>query len=38
MLTHLWPGTSRAAARAAARRGFGGEITVAAGGVAVDLS
>jgi hypothetical protein len=38
MLTHLWPGTSRAAAVAAARLAFGGEITVAAGGVAVDLS
>jgi ribonuclease BN (tRNA processing enzyme) len=30
--------TSRAAALAAARPAFGGEITVAAGGVAVDLS
>jgi ribonuclease BN (tRNA processing enzyme) len=38
MLTHLWPGTSRAAALAAARPAFGGKITVAAGGVAVDLS
>jgi ribonuclease BN (tRNA processing enzyme) len=38
MLTHLWPGTSPEASLAAAAAGFGGEITVAGGGVAVDLS
>jgi ribonuclease BN (tRNA processing enzyme) len=37
MLTHLWPGTSPEASLAAAAAGYGGEITVAAGGVAADL-
>jgi ribonuclease BN (tRNA processing enzyme) len=37
LLTHLWPGTAPQAALDAARRAFGGEITVAAGGVTVDL-
>jgi ribonuclease BN (tRNA processing enzyme) len=38
ILTHLWPGTSRAAALAAARPAFAGDVTVAAGGVVVNLS
>jgi ribonuclease BN (tRNA processing enzyme) len=33
MLTHLWPGTDTAAAVAAARRGFAGEISVARPGI-----
>jgi ribonuclease BN (tRNA processing enzyme) len=37
LLTHLWPGTSPEAALAAAGSSFGGEIAVAAGGVAADL-
>jgi ribonuclease BN (tRNA processing enzyme) len=37
MLTHLWPGTAPEAALDAARRAFGGEIAVAAGGVSVYL-
>jgi ribonuclease BN (tRNA processing enzyme) len=38
LLTHLWPGTSPEAALAAAGASFGGEIAVATGGVAADLS
>ena len=37
ILTHLWPGTSHAAARSAAQSAFPGEIAVAAGGLAIDL-
>jgi ribonuclease BN (tRNA processing enzyme) len=37
ILTHLWPGTSHAAARSAAQAAFPGEIAVAAGGLAIDL-
>jgi ribonuclease BN (tRNA processing enzyme) len=37
VLTHLWPGTSPAAARAAAQSAFPGEIAVAAGGLVIDL-
>jgi ribonuclease BN (tRNA processing enzyme) len=33
MLTHLWPGTDPAAAVAAARRGFAGQISVARPGI-----
>ena len=38
MLTHLFPGTSPQAARAAAAAGYDGEISVAAAGLVVDLS
>jgi len=38
MLTHLMPGTDRAASRAAAARSYAGPIDVAVAGVAVDLS
>jgi ribonuclease BN (tRNA processing enzyme) len=38
LLTHLWPGSSREAALAAAGSAFGGDIAVAAGGVTADLS
>ncbi len=37
MLTHLWPGTDPHDAEQAARRGYGGTITVARAGVVVDL-
>ena len=37
MLTHLWPGTSPQAARAAAGAGYDGEISVATAGLVVDL-
>jgi len=37
MLTHLWPGSGPAAAAAAARRGYAGEIAVARGGIIIDL-
>ncbi|MFB9876783.1 MBL fold metallo-hydrolase [Planobispora siamensis] len=36
-LTHLWPGTDRAAARRAAAEGFGGPVDVAAVGQVIDL-
>lgn len=38
ILTHLWPGTDPAAARAAASEGFPGEIAVATAGLALQLS
>jgi ribonuclease BN (tRNA processing enzyme) len=38
LLTHLMPGTDRAASRAAAARSYAGPIDVAVAGVAVDLS
>jgi ribonuclease BN (tRNA processing enzyme) len=37
MLTHLWPGTSRAAARAAAEHSFAGPVEVASPELTVDL-
>jgi ribonuclease BN (tRNA processing enzyme) len=37
MLTHLLPGTDPGRARDAARRAYGGDLTVATGGVVVDL-
>jgi ribonuclease BN (tRNA processing enzyme) len=37
LLTHLQPGADRAAAEAAARRGYGGEVAVATGGLVADL-
>jgi ribonuclease BN (tRNA processing enzyme) len=37
MLTHLWPGTNRRAAEQAARRAYGGTVTVAQWGISVDL-
>lgn len=37
VLTHLWPGTDPLAAVAAANRGYGGEITIASGGVTIEL-
>ena len=37
VLTHLWPGTDPSATVAAASRGYGGEITIASGGVVIDL-
>ena len=37
MLTHLLPGTSPQAARAAAAAGYHGEISVAAAGLVADL-
>jgi len=37
VLTHLWPGTDRVAARAAAGEGYDGEVGVAAGGLVLDL-
>ncbi|MGV9211819.1 MBL fold metallo-hydrolase [Micromonospora sp. RB23] len=37
LLTHLWPGTDSAAAVAAARRAYGGPVTVARSGVVVEL-
>jgi ribonuclease BN (tRNA processing enzyme) len=36
-LTHLWPGTSRDAARTAAAAGYHGQISVAAPGLSLDL-
>jgi len=38
MLTHLWPGSSPAAAQAAAASAYGGQISVAAPGTVVDLA
>jgi ribonuclease BN (tRNA processing enzyme) len=38
MLTHLWPGTSPAAAQAAAGSAYGGQIDIAAPGVILDLT
>jgi ribonuclease BN (tRNA processing enzyme) len=38
LLTHLMPGTDAAAARAAARRGFGGEVGVAEAGLVLSLT
>lgn len=38
LLTHLWPGTVAEVVEDAARRAYSGEITVARGGVVVDLS
>ncbi len=38
ILTHLWPGARPAAARAAARAGYDGEISVATAGQVVELS
>lgn len=38
VLTHLWPGTSRHAARTAAAAGYDGQISVAAPGLSLDLS
>jgi ribonuclease BN (tRNA processing enzyme) len=38
LLTHLWPGTDPAAARAAAGDGYRGEIGTAAADLALDLS
>jgi ribonuclease BN (tRNA processing enzyme) len=38
LLTHLWPGTDRAAARAAAGDAYDGEIDAAVAGLVVDLS
>jgi ribonuclease BN (tRNA processing enzyme) len=37
VLTHLWPGTDPIAAVAAAGRGYGGHITIASGGVTIEL-
>ena len=37
MLTHLWPGTDPAAARAAAAASYGGEISVATAGLVTDV-
>jgi ribonuclease BN (tRNA processing enzyme) len=37
VLTHLWPGTDRDAARDAAGQGYDGDIGVAEGGLVVDL-
>jgi ribonuclease BN (tRNA processing enzyme) len=37
VLTHLMPGTDPAAARAAARRGYHGEVSVASAGLALDV-
>jgi len=37
MLSHLMPGTDPAAARAAAQRGYHGEVTVASAGLALDV-
>ncbi len=37
LLTHLWPGTDHAAARAAAGDGFDGDIGIATAGLDVDL-
>jgi ribonuclease BN (tRNA processing enzyme) len=38
LLTHLWPGTDQAAARAAAGAGYDGEIGIATADLVVDLS
>jgi ribonuclease BN (tRNA processing enzyme) len=38
VLTHLMPGTDPAAARAAALRGYDGEVSVATGGLVLDLN
>jgi ribonuclease BN (tRNA processing enzyme) len=38
LLTHLWPGTDRAAARAAAGDGYDGEVGVATADLVLDLS
>ena len=38
LLTHLWPGTDPAAAQAAARQGYAGEIAIATSGLVFDLS
>ncbi|MGI5215478.1 MBL fold metallo-hydrolase [Plantactinospora sp. CA-290183] len=38
LLTHLWPGTDPAAARAAAAEGYDGEVGVATAGLVLDLS
>jgi ribonuclease BN (tRNA processing enzyme) len=37
LLTHLLPGTDPAAARAAARHGYDGEVGIAAAGSVIDL-
>ena len=37
LLTHLMPGTDRAAAQAAARHGYRGEVGVATAGLVLDL-
>lgn len=37
LLTHFWPGNDRAAARAAARRAFTGEVLLADEGLVIDL-
>ncbi len=37
LLTHLWPGTDAAAAQAAARDGYDGEVGLATSGLVIDL-
>jgi hypothetical protein len=37
-LTHLWPGTSRDAARTAAEAAYSGPVSIAAPGLTLDLS
>ena len=37
LLTHLWPGTDHAAARAAAGSAYGGPVAVASAGMRLDL-
>jgi ribonuclease BN (tRNA processing enzyme) len=37
VLTHLWPGTDPLVAVAAANRSYGGKITIASGGVTIEL-